>query len=585
MGFSNLISLFGGVALFLFGMSLMGDGLKKVAGSKLELVLYRLSNTALKGVLLGAGVTAVIQSSSATSVMLVGFVNSNMMKVRQAMSVIMGAIVGTSITGWIICLSYVEGSGGLVSMLSTATISAVVAVIGIILRMFSKKQAHKHVGDILLGFAVLMFGMQAMSSAVAPLKDSEKFVQLMTAFSHPLIGILAGAAITSVLQSASAAVGILQALSVTGAIEFAEAFPIILGIAIGAAVPVLLSALGARTDGRRTAYAYLIIQIIGVTLFAVVFYVLNAFMHFALMRTVMNPVSIALVNTVFRVLMAAVLLPFIGLIEKLIRALIHESQEEREANADFDRLDERFLKHPTLAVEQSRLTIDAMARKAWENICDAMRLIYQFSPELAQKVERDEDLVDRFEDKIGTYLMRLNLSELTKEENEKVTKYLHTLSDFERISDHAMNIMQTATEIHEKKIRFSEHGDHELKVLLGAINEILELAITGFVEDDLDKAYHVEPLEEHVDMLCDELKMRHIERLQAGTCSLKIGFVFNDLLTNFERVADHCSNVAIAMIELRQNEYDTHDYINNLKELHSHNFDELYSQYAEKYSV
>ena len=585
MSLSNVISLLGGVALFLFGMSLMGEGLKKVAGSKLELVLYRLSSTPLKGVLLGAGVTAVIQSSSATSVMLVGFVNSGMMKVRQAMAVIMGAIVGTSITGWIICLSYMEGSGGLVALLSTATISAAVAVIGIVLRMFSKKQSSHHVGDILLGFAVLMFGMQAMSSAVAPLKESQRFIQLMTAFSNPIIGILAGAAITSILQSASAAVGILQALSVTGAIEFAEAFPIILGIAIGAAVPVLLSALGARTNGKRTAYAYLIIQVIGVTLFTAIFYSLNASMHFKLMNLVMNPVNIALVNTVFRVLMAVVLLPFIGLIEKLICALIRESEAEREANADFDRLDERFLKHPTLAVEQSRLTIDAMARKARENICDAMLLIHQYSPELAQKVERDEDLVDRFEDKIGTYLMRLNSSELSKEENEKVSKYLHTLSDFERISDHAMNVAQTAQEIYEKKIHFSAEGDHELTVLLGAINEILELAINGFVEDDLDKAYRVEPLEEHVDMLCDELKMRHVERLQAGTCSLKIGFVFNDLLTNFERVADHCSNIAIAMIELSQDEFDTHDYINNLKELRSHNFDELYAQYAEKYAV
>ena len=585
MSVSNVISLLGGVALFLFGMSLMGEGLKKVAGSKLELVLYRLSSTPLKGVLLGAGVTAVIQSSSATSVMLVGSVNSGMMKVRQAMAVIMGAIVGTSITGWIICLSYMEGSGGLVSLLSTATISAAVAVIGIVLRMFSKKQSSRHVGDILLGFAVLMFGMQAMSSAVAPLKDSQRFIQLMTAFSNPLIGILAGAAITSILQSASAAVGILQALSVTGAIEFAEAFPIILGIAIGAAVPVLLSALGARTDGRRTAYAYLIIQVIGVTLFAILFYALNASMHFALMEETMNPVSIALVNTVFRVLMAVVLLPFIGLIEKLIQTIIRESQEEKAANADFDRLDERFLKHPALAVEQSRLTIDAMARKSRENLCDAMLLIHQYSPEMVQKVERDEDLVDRFEDKIGTYLMRLNSSELSREENEKVSKYLHTLSDFERISDHAMNVAQAAQEIHDKKIHFSADGEHELTVLLGAVNEILELAINGFVEDDLDKAYRVEPLEEHIDVLCDELKLRHVERLQTGACSLKVGFVFNDLLTNFERVADHCSNIAIAMIELSQNAYETHDYIINLKELHSHNYDELYAGFAEKYAI
>ena len=585
MSISNVITLFGGVALFLFGMSLMGDGLKKVAGSKLELVLYKLSSTPLKGMLLGAGVTAIIQSSSATSVMLVGFVNSGMMKVRQAMAVILGAIVGTSITGWIICLSYVEGSGGLVSLLSTSTISAAVAVIGIVLRMFSKKQGRRHVGDILLGFAVLMFGMQAMSGAVAPLKDSPAFIRFMTAFSNPLLGILAGAAFTAVLQSASAAVGILQALSVTGAIAFVEAFPLLLGIGIGAAVPVLLSALGARTGGKRTAWAYLVIQIIGAIFCAAVYYLADAAVDFPFKTMVMSPVSIALVNTIFRVICAVVLLPFNGAIEKLLIRLIPESSQEREASADFDRLDERFLKHPALAVEQSRMTINAMARKARENVRDATLLLYEFTEAGAKKVEQDEDLVDRYEDKIGTYLMKLNGSELSPRENERVSEYLHTLSDFERISDHAMNISQVAREKFEKKISFSTHGEHEMDVLLGAVNEILELSITAFIDEDLEKAYRVEPLEEHIDVLCDELKLRHIERLQTGACSLSIGFVFNDLLTNFERVADHCSNIAIAMIELNKDEFDTHEYAINLKELHAHNFDALYAEYAEKYKV
>ncbi len=585
MGISNVITLFGGVALFLFGMSLMGEGLKKVAGSKLELLLYKLSSTPLRGLLLGAGVTAIIQSSSATSVMVVGFVNSGMMKVRQAMSVIMGAIVGTSITGWIICLSYVQGSGGLVSLLSTSSISAIVAVIGIILRMFSKKQGRRHVGDILLGFAVLMFGMQAMSGAVAPLKDSPAFIRFMTAFSNPLLGILVGAAFTAVLQSASAAVGILQALSVTGAIRFVEAFPLILGISIGAAVPVLLSALGARTPGRRTAWSYLVMQTLGAIFCAAVWYISDAIFGFALKSMVMTPVSIAAVNTIFRVICAVVLMPFMGSIEKLLNALIKESPREREANADFDRLDERFLRHPALAVEQSRMTINSMARKARENMADAMMLLYDYNDALAAKVEQDEDLVDRYEDKIGTYLMKLNGSELSPEENERVTEYLHTLSDFERISDHAMNIRQVAQEKFEKKITFSESGDHEMAVLTGAVNEILDLSFAAFLEDDISKAYKVEPLEEHVDVLCDELKMRHIERLQAGTCSLQIGFVFNDLLTNFERVADHCSNIAVAMIELQKDEFETHDYVINLKELRSHNFDTLYNQYAEKYKI
>ena len=585
MGISNLITLFGGVALFLFGMSLMGEGLKKVAGSKLELLLYKLSNTPLKGLLLGAGVTAIIQSSSATSVMVVGFVNSGMMKVRQAMTVIMGAIIGTSITGWIICLSYMEGSSGLVSLLSTSSISAIVAVIGIVLRMFSKKQAKRHVGDILLGFAVLMFGMQAMSGAVAPLRNSPAFIRFMTAFSNPLLGILVGAAFTAVLQSASAAVGILQALSVTGAIRFVEAFPLLLGIGIGAAVPVLLSALGARTNGRRTSWAYLVVQTLGAVFCAAVWYIADGIADFSIKQMVMSPVSIAAVNTIFRVVCAIVLMPFIGAIEKLLNALVKESDQEREANADFDRLDERFLRHPALAVEQSRMTINAMARKARENVGDAMVLLYEYSDELAKKVEQDEDLVDRYEDKIGTYLMKLTGSELSPEENELVSEYLHTLSDFERISDHAMNIRQVAQEKHDKKISFSDNGEHEMDVLLSAVNEILALAITAFISEDYEKAYQVEPLEEHIDVLCDELKLRHVERLQKGECSLQIGFVFNDLLTNFERVADHCSNIAVAMIELKQDEFQAHNYINNLKELRSHNFDALYNQYAEKYKI
>ena len=585
MNLSHVLSLLGGVALFLFGMTLMGDGLKKVAGSKLELVLYKLSGTPLKGMLLGAGVTAVIQSSSATSVMVVGFVNSGMMKVSQSLAVILGAIVGTSITGWIICLSYLEGTGGWVSLLSTSSISAAVAIIGIVLRMFSKKQGRRHVGDILLGFAVLMFGMQTMSAAVSPLKESERFISSMTAFSNPFLGILVGAVFTSILQSASAAVGILQALSVTGAFEFAEAYPILLGIGIGAAVPVLLSALGARTNGRRTAYAYLVLQSIGVIFCAAIYYLADAGFDFAFKHTVMTPFSIAAVNTIFRVITAVVLLPFIGAVEKLLGRMIRESSEERDTNADFDRLDERFLRHPALAVEQSRMTINAMARKSRETLCNAMLLLHEFREDLAQKVEMGEDLVDRFEDKIGTYLIKLNGSELNKEENEKVSKFLHTLSDFERISDHAMNICQTAREIQEKKIQFSPDGRRELDVLLGAINEIVELSFNSFIEEDIEKAYRVEPLEEHIDVLCDEFKLRHVERLQSGNCSLRVGFVFNDLLTNFERVADHCSNIAIAMIELSRDEYDTHDYVIHLKELREHSFDDLYNYYAGKYQA
>lgn len=584
MDLSNILALLGGVALFLFGMSLMGDGLKRVAGNKMELVLFRLTGTPLRGALLGTGVTAMIQSSSATSVMVVGFVNSGMMKLKQAVPVIQGALIGTSITGWIIALSSVSGSSW-ATLFSTSTLAAVMAVTGILLRMFSKRQLHHHVGDILLGFAVLMFGMQDMSGAVAPLKSDPGFLDMMTAFSHPLLGILVGAAFTAVLQSASAAVGILQALSMTGAIRFQAAFPLILGIAIGSSLPVLLSALGAKVDGRRTALSYLVIEIIGSAVVALLYYGLNSVFRFGIENLIMNPVNIALVNTLFRLATAMLLLPADALIIKLVSGFIRPRPEEQAAEGELDRLDERFLQHPALAVEQSRLTVNAMARTSLQNIRLAMSLLDNFSEDGIRKLEQTEDLVDRYEDKLGTYLVKLNTHELNRSQNESVSKYLHTLSDFERISDHAMNVGSVAREIKEKQIQFSGEAKRELGVLSAALNEILELSFGAFIDEDLKRARMVEPLEEQIDVLCDEMKLRHVDRLQQGTCSLSQGFVFNDLLTNFERVADHCSNLAIALIELASDAFDTHDYVINLKELHSQQFDQLVEQYAEKYKI
>lgn len=585
MNVSNVISLLGGVALFLFGMTLMGEGLKRVAGSRLELILYRLSSTPLRGLLLGAGVTGVIQSSAATSVMVVGFVNSGMMKFRQAISVILGALIGTSVTGWIICLSSIEGAGGWASLFSTATISAVVAVAGIVLRMFSKNVTRRHVGDIFLGFSVLMFGMQLMSGSVAPLRESETFISVLTTFQNPALGILVGAVFTAVLQSASAAVGILQALSATGAVTFAAAYPIVLGIAVGAAVPVLLSALGARVNGRRTAVSYLFAELTGAVFCALVFYGLDFFFDFGVKYAVMDTVSIALLNTVFRTVTAFALLPLIDKMADIICRLVKESEGERLANREFDRLDERFLEHPAVAVEQSRLTVNSMAETARLNLIDSMRLLDDYTPALFDKVQATEDLVDQFEDKLGTYLVKLTALELTVEQSERVSKYLHALSDFERISDHAVNISENAQEKNDKRVRFSADAEHELHVLNSAIEEILAMSIKSFIDDDISTAYRVEPLEERIDVLCDEMKLRHVDRLQRGECSLEHGFLFNDLLTNFERVADHCSNIAIALIELHAHEYDTHTYVINLKELHSHNFDALYAEYSERYRI
>lgn len=584
MSVSNIISLLGGVALFLFGMTLMGEGLKKVAGNKMELVLYRLSSTPLKGVFLGTAVTAIIQSSSATSVMVVGFVNSGMMKMEQAVAIIEGALIGTSVTGWIICLSSVEGSGW-VSLLSTSTLTAVVAVIGIILRMFSKKQLHWHVGDILLGFAVLMFGMQSMSGAVSPLRQSPEFIHLLTTFSNPVLGIIVGMVFTAVLQSASAAVGILQALSMTGAVTFATAYPLILGIAIGAAVPVLLSALGAKTEGRRTAFLYLVIEIAAVAVCAALYYGISAFVDLGLSGLVMSPVTIALVNSVFRALSVAILLPFNKLLLAFVETIIRVSEEERSVNASLDRLDERFLAHPALAIEQSRLTVNDMADASQTNFFSALNLLAHFSEEDFRRVEKGEDKVDEFEDKIGTYLMGINANELDRVQNENLSKYLHTLSDFERISDHAMNIAEAAREIAEKKLDFSEAARRELSVLSTAVSDMVSLCFESFKKNNVEDAFRVEPFEERIDILCDEMKLRHVDRLQNGVCSLGQGFVFNDLVTNLERVADHCSNIAIAMIELRADTYDTHSYVINLKELHSHRFDEYYEEYSKKYEI
>ena len=583
MNISNVISLLGGIALFLFGMGLMGDGLKKVAGSQMEIILYRLSGTPLKGLLLGAGVTAVIQSSSATSVMLVGFVNSGMMKTQQAISVIHGALIGTSITGWIICLSYLGESGGLASLLSTSTIAALFAIVGIVVRMTAKRAATKHASDILLGFTVLMFGMQTMSGAVSPLKDSPQFISLLTTFSHPLVGIVVGAVFTAVLQSASAAVGILQALSATGAINFTVAYPLILGIAVGASVPVLLSAIGAKVDGRRTAFLYLIIEVIAAILFAALYYGLDAAVGLGIGSWKMDPFTIAGVNTIFRVLTAIFLMPFNRQFVRFAEKLIRISESEESDNAALARLDERFLQHPQLALEQSRLTVNDMATMSAGTFGAAAQLVWKYSADGFGKVERMENLIDEFEDKIGTYLVKLNTSELNVKQNEDVSMFLRTISDFERISDHAMNTAEVAQKMNENKVSFSGDAAAELRVLTAAVEEILSLAIGAFTTGDIEKAYAVEPLEDHIDDLCEAMKQHHVTRLQSGVCTINQGFPFNDLITNYERVADHCSNIAIAMIELNQDDFDMHGYLIDLKKQHAHRFDEYYKTYTEKY--
>ena len=581
-----VIILLGGIALFLFGMQLMGDGLKKVAGGQLEVILYRLSNTPLKGVLLGTGVTAIIQSSSATSVMVVGFVNAGMIKMKQAIGIIMGAIIGTSVTGWVLCLSDISGGAGWVDLLSTEVLAAIIGVIGIMFRMICKNPTKKHIGDIMIGFCILMVGMQNMSAAVAPLRSEPAFIDMLTKFSNPFIGILIGLLVTAVLQSASATVGILQALSVTGAISFSVALPIIMGIAVGAAMPVIISSFGATTDGKRTAFVYLLVDALGALIWAVVFYSVNHFVHFSFMDRTMTTVSIAFVNSLFRVVTVAVLFPFIRFLEKMVCAIFKEVVDEEDKDiVEISVLDDRFIAHPTVAIEQAKTVLCSMAHMAQKNLIRSMELLDTFSQEKYDKIQRREDKVDRYEDKLGTYLVKITQQELTSGQNKEVSKLLHTISDFERISDHAVNISQAAAELFNEKLKFSDCAVEDVELMSLIMKEIVGNVIDAFEQNKVEYAYKTEPLEELVDIYCDEMKMNHVKRVQKGECTLHQGFIFNDLLTDFERIADHCSNVAVAIIELELNVFDTHEYLINLKKDNGTNFDKYFEEYKEMFPL
>ena len=587
MGISNLIGLLSGLALFLYGISLMGDGLSKVAGDRLQKILYQMTGNPVKGILLGIGVTALIQSSSATSVMVIGFVNSGLMQFSEAVSIILGSIVGTSITGWIASLAALSPGEGVPGILSAAFLTGVLAIAGILLYKFSKKPMRNHIGEILLGLAVLLFGMTAMSEAVLPLGDNEQFMALLDRFANPLLGLPAGIVFTAVIQSSAGAVGLLQALSMTGDLGFAETFPIILGIAIGGALPVLLGTKGASLNARRTALVYLIIDILGAAFCSMVFYAVHAAHPVSFMTAAMTPVRVAALNTGFRVVTVAVLTPAIGILGKLACKIMPDEPEKRPAYApgDWDLLDERFLSHPAIAIEQSRIVVFSMAAYVQGNLDRALGLLHAYSDEGFQEVQELEETVDHYEDRIGTYLVRVSASELTQQQNEDLYQFLHAITDLERISDHATNISENAKEIHDKSIELSPDAIHELNVMEAAVREVLDLSIRALTDEDLESARMVEPLEELIDDLSNEMKNRHIERLQKGICTLQHGFVFNDLITNFERISDHCSNIAAAMIELEQDAFDTHDYVDSLIARKDEEFSRSFRKFKEKYTL
>ena len=585
MDATNVISLLGGVAMFLFGMSVMGDSLKKVAGSKMEMVLYKLAGNPIKGILLGTGVTAVIQSSSATSVMVVGFVNSGMMQVKQAIGVVLGAILGTSITGWVLALNSIGSGGGIASMFSTEVLTGVVALIGIVLWMFSKKNSQKNVGGIMLGFAVLMYGMSMMSGAIVPLRSDPHFIDMMTSFTNPILGVLIGVLVTAVIQSASAAVGILQALAVTGAVEFDMAFPILMGIGIGASVPVMLSALGASVNGKRTAFVYLIIDVLGAIIVGSIFYIVNAIVHFSFMTMEMSMVSVALTNTLYRLAVVIVLAPAIGLLEALVTKIFPEGQDALEEKADMDKLEPRFLDHPTLALAQTKEVIDSMAAKTLESVMGAIDTRREYSKDGLKRVFDLESVIDRYEDKLGNYLFKLTMSDLDETTSAEVSKNLRVLTDFERMSDHARNIAESIEEIHEKKIVFSESAQKELGVLEDAIREITDLTIFSFANNNYNKALQVDPLEEVIDDICDTMKANHVARISRQECTLENGFVFNDMITDYERIADHCSNIAVDVLEAVSEVEGMHAYHKQPSFRHDDFFKDHFSEYKKQFAI
>ena len=578
----NVFSLLGGLALFLFGMDIMGKALEKQAGGQLQKILSKLTDNPLKGFFLGLCVTAVIQSSSATTVMVVGFVNSGIMELHQAIGVIMGSNVGTTVTSWILSLSGLQGDSFLINMLKPTSFSPVLAFIGILLYM-GKSEKRKGIGTILIGFAVLMTGMTTMSNAVLPLQNEAWFTSLFIRFSNPLLGVLVGAVVTGIIQSSSASVGILQALSATGVITYGSAIPIIMGQNIGTCVTALISSVGANKNARRAAMVHLYFNIIGVTLFLAVFYGANLLLDFAFVNETVTAWGIAVVHSIFNLTATAVLLPFANGLEKLAILTIPDDAEKES----FALLDERLLNPPAVAVERARAATADMAELARVGVVQAMSLTHKWDDSLAQKVREEEEKVDKYEDALGTYLVKLSSREMSHADSQSVNTLLHTISDFERISDHSVNVLSSAEEIHAKSIEFSKDAQEELQVLEGAVQDVLSRTTDAFRKGDLHMAGKVEPLETVVDELVRAIKARHVARLQTGSCSIEYGFVLEDLLTNYERVCDHCSNVAVAQIEVAQDSFDTHAYLNDLRygneTKESEQFQRRLDRYRERY--
>ena len=584
----DALSMVGGLALFLYGMHIMGEGLSKASGGKLEALLEKLTSNRLKAVLVGAGVTAVIQSSSATTVMVVGFVNSGIMKLSQAVGIIMGANIGTTATSWLLSLSSIDGSSFLVQLLKPANFSPILAVIGVIFIMFCKSEKKKDVALILIGFAILMTGMDTMSAAVEPLKDVPEFTNILTMFSNPILGLLAGAILTAIIQSSSASVGILQALCATGAIGFSTAIPIIMGQNIGTCVTAMLSSVGGSKNARRTALVHLYFNLIGTIIFMISFYALNAFIAFPFMNQAIDAAGIATIHTVFNVFATCILLPFGRVLEKLATISVPDDAVKAE-RSDFENnirvLDARFLDTPGYAISMAKSVTIKMAEAVYESMMLAMNLIKEYNEEAGMRVLELEEEVDRYEDLLGAYLLKISSKDLSEKESHQLTVMLHCINDFERIADHAINIKESAEEKFTKGLEFSEKAAMELEIFGSAIQEIVDITVSMFKNDDLNMASRVEPLEEIIDDLSVDMKTRHVTRLRKGACTIEMGFVLQDLTTNFERVADHCSNIALYVLQENEEHIDAHEYMDNIKKSGDIAFERQKMYYRNRYKL
>lgn len=581
----DVLSLVGGLALFLYGMDVMGDGLKKLAGGRLEMFLGKMTSNRIKGFLLGFIVTAVIQSSSATTVMLVGFVNSGIMTLGQSISVIMGANIGTTVTSWLLSLTGIgEGASVILKLFKPSSFTPVLAVIGVIMIMAGKNDKKKNIGTILIGFAVLMFGMDAMSAAMDGLKDSESFAEILVMFSNPVLGIITGTLLTAIIQSSSASVGILQAMALTGAIPYSTAIPIILGQNIGTTITPILSAISGNKEAKRVAVSCLYIKMIGVVVVSVAFYVLHAVIGFAFMDAHVTPLAIAMTHTLFNILSTVILLPCCSLLEKLAVVTIKDKGEKEEVS-EFDTLDERFFEMPAFAVEKCREMVSKMAKEAKKGMFDATTLLSEYNTDMVEDILKSEKKVDKYEDKISTYLVKLAEMQLSTKDSGEVTKLLHVIGDVERISDHSVNILEVAQEVTEKNIEFSDRAKHDIGVITNAVCEVITIATDALVNQDLEMAKRVEPLEQIIDKLKRKIKNNHIIRLKDGDCTVELGFILSDLLNNYERVADHCSNIAVCLLEMENNSFETHEYLNHVKNDGENKFFEQYDIYKKKYSL